>query len=162
MRLALSVLSLLLVAATAGAAEPVYLDELMETPVARLQTTFSDLKREGCYRIGQDRYVLVQIDKKDLKPWRVVLASAPPCRRAETGPTLDLRERAGIELGQSQVAVVERMGRPDTAQPAENDMRRFGDMEFFYICRVSEGCARHTSVFLKEGVVTAIAEWYSE
>jgi hypothetical protein len=41
-------------------------------------------------------------------------------------------------------------------------MRRFGEMEFFYICRVSEGCARHTSVFLKGGVVSAIVEWYSE
>jgi len=162
MRVAFGVLSLLFVAAAGSAADPVYLDELMESPVARLQTTFTDLRKEGCYRIAEDRFVLVQIDKKDLKPWRVVLASAPPCRRAETGPAIDLRERAGVELGQSQVMVIERLGRPEMAQPAETPMRRFGDMEWFYICRVSEGCARHTSVFFKEGTVSAIAEWYSE
>jgi hypothetical protein len=162
MRVALGVLSLLFVAAAGSAAEPVYLDELMEMPVARLQTTFTDLKKEGCYRIADNRYVLVQIDKKDLKPWRVVLASTPPCRRAETGPLLDLRERAGVDLGETQVDVVKQMKRPETAQPTDVSLRRFGDMEWFYICRVSEGCARHTSVFFKDGVVSAISEWYSE
>ena len=161
MRVAFSVLSLLFVAA-AGAAEPVYLDELMETPVARLQSMFPELRKEGCYRIAEDRYVLITIDKKDEKPWRVVVASTPPCRRAETGPAIDLRVRTGIELGQSQIAVVERMGRPDTAAAAEPAMKKFGDMEFFYVCRVSESCARHTSVFLKHGLVSAVAEWYSE
>ena len=161
MRVAWGVLSLLFVAA-ASSAEPVYLDELMEMPVARLQTTFQGLKKEGCYRVAENRYVLVQIDKKDQKPWRIVLASTAPCRRAETGPTIDLQERAGIDLGQTQVDVVKQMKRPETAQPTDSSMRRFGDMEWFYICRVSEGCARHTSVFFKDGVVSAIAEWYSE
>jgi hypothetical protein len=156
------VLALLFVAAAGNAADPIYIDELMETPVARLQTTFGTLKKEGCYRIAENRYVLVQIDKKDLKPWRVVLATEPPCRRAETGPVLDLRERAGAELGQTQVDVVRQMKRPETAQPTDTTLRRFGDMEWFYICRVSDGCARHTSVFFKDGVVSAIAEWYSE
>ena len=161
MRVAFSVLSLLFVAA-AGAADPVSLDELMETPVARLQSMFPELRKEGCYRIAEERYVLVQIDKKDLKPWRIVLASAPPCRRAETGPVMDLRERAGIELGHTQVDVVKRLGRPDTAQPTETTMKRFGETEWFYVCRVSEGCARHTSVFYRGGTVSAVAEWYSE
>jgi hypothetical protein len=162
MRVALSVLSLLFVAVSSRAADPVYLDELMETPVAKLQTIFTDLRKDGCYRIAPDRYIRVTIDKKDQKPWRVVLASAPPCRRAETGPAIDIRSRAGVELGQSQMAVIERIGRPETAAPAESDMRRFGDMEFFYVCRVSEGCARHTSIYFKDGVVSAISEWYSE
>lgn len=162
MKATLRVLSLLLVAAAASAQDPVYLDELAETPLARLQTMFPDLKKEGCYRIAEDRYVLITIDKKDQKPWRVVLASAPPCRRAETGPAIDVRLRAGVDLGQSQLAVVQRLGRPDTAAPSETSMRRFGETEFFYVCRVSEGCARHTSVFLKDGAVSAIAEWYSE
>ena len=56
MRVAWGVLSLLFVAA-ASSAEPVYLDELMEMPVARLQTTFQGLKKEGCYRIAENRYV---------------------------------------------------------------------------------------------------------
>jgi hypothetical protein len=41
-------------------------------------------------------------------------------------------------------------------------MRKLGETEYFYICRVSEGCARHTSVLIRDGVVTAISEWYSE
>jgi hypothetical protein len=162
MRVALSVLALLFVAAAGSAADPMYIDELMETPVARLHTTFTTLRKEGCYRIADNRYVLVQIDKKDLKPWRVVLATEPPCRRAETGPVIDLRERAGIDLGQTQVDVVKTMKRPETAQPTDTALRRFGEMEWFYICRVSDGCARHTSVFFKGGVVSAISEWYSE
>ena len=161
MRIALTVLSLMFVAASA-AADPVYLDELVETPLATLQRMFAGLKREGCYRIAEERYVLITIDKKDEKPWRVVLASTPPCRRPDTGPAIDLRVRTGIELGQTQIAVVERMGRPDTAAEAELSMKKFGDMEFFYVCRVSESCARHTSVFLKHGSVSAVAEWYSE
>jgi len=162
MKATLRVLSLLLVAAAANAQDPTYLDELVETPLPRLQTMFHDLKKEGCYRISAERYVMITIDKKDQKPWRVVLASASPCRRAETGPAIDVRARAGVELGQSQLAVIQHLGRPETAAPSELSMRKFGETEFFYICRVSEGCARHTSVFLKGGVVSAIAEWYSE
>src|SRR5688500_11923454 len=123
MRVALAVV-LLLLAAGSMAAEPVYLDELVETPLTRLQTMFPGLKKEGCYRIADDRYVLITIDKKDEKPWRVVLASAPPCRRAETGPAIDLRVRTGIELGETQIAVVERMGRPETAAASEPSMRK--------------------------------------
>ena len=162
MRVTLTVLILLLVAGVTAAADPVYLDEIVETPLPSLQRLFPDLKKEGCYRIGDERYVLITMDKKDAKPWRVVLASAPPCRRAETGPAIDIRVRSGIDLGWGQTAVVERMGRPDTAQPAEQTMKKFGEMEFFYLCRVSESCARHTSVFITKGNVSAISEWYSE
>ncbi len=162
MRVAIAVVSLLLVAGSSGAADPVYLDEMVETPLASLQTMFTGLKREGCYRIAEDRYVLITIDKKDEKPWRVLLSSMPPCRRAETGPAIDVRARSGVELGQSQITVVQRMGRPEVAGEPEASMKRFGEMEFFYICKVSESCARHTSVYLKQDAVTAIAEWYSE
>ena len=162
MRVAFAVVSLLLVAGSSGAADPVYLDEMVETPLATLQTMFRGLKKEGCYRIAEDRYVLITIDKKDEKPWRVLLSSEPPCRRFETGPVIDLRTRSGVDLGNSQVQVVQRMGRPEVAGPPEQSMKRFGDTEFFYICRVSEGCARHTSIFVKRDAVSAIAEWYSE
>ncbi|HEX2122990.1 MAG TPA: hypothetical protein VHL59_15260 [Thermoanaerobaculia bacterium] len=162
MRVALAVVTLLLAAGSSRAADPVYLDQLIETPLATLQTQFADLKKEGCYRIGETRYVLISMDKKDQKPWRVVLSSAPPCKRPETGPLIDVRSRAGIELGQTPVMVVGKIGRPDTANSAEKDMRLFGENEYFYVCRVSPECARHTSVFITDGVVTAIAEWYSE
>jgi hypothetical protein len=162
MRVALSVLSLLFVAVAAVAADPVYLDELMESPVPRLQTMFPDLRKEGCYQIAADRYLLLTIEKKEQKPWRIILASSLPCKRAESGPLLDVHERSGVELGQSQSAVVQRLGRPESALPADSNMKLFGDTEYFYICRVSESCARHTSVFLKNGIVSAIAEWYSQ
>jgi len=162
MRVALSVMWLLFVAVTASAADPVYLDELMESPVPRLQTVFTDLRKEGCYQIATDRYLLVTIEKKDQKPSRIVLASAPPCKRAENGPALNIHERSGVELGDARAAVVQRLGRPETALPSDPNMKRFGDTEYFYICRVSEGCARHTSVFFKGGIVSAIAEWYSQ
>jgi hypothetical protein len=54
------------------------------------------------------------------------------------------------------------MGRPDASAPPEVQLKKLGDTEYFFICRVSAGCARHTSVFLRDGLVTAIAEWYSE
>ncbi|HUP60842.1 MAG TPA: hypothetical protein VNA69_10530 [Thermoanaerobaculia bacterium] len=162
MRVAFAVLSLLLVAQSSRAADPVYLDELAETPLATLQSMFPGMKHEGCYRLGETRYLLLTLDKKDQKPWRVMLSTVAPCRRAETGPALDVRARTGVELGQTQVQAVVKMGRPDTTGPPETPMRKHGDMEFFYLCRVSEGCARHTSVFFKDGVVSAISEWYSE
>jgi hypothetical protein len=162
MRVALTLMSLLLVAAAASAADPVYLDELMESPLPRLQTIFTDLRKEGCYQIADDRFLLVTIEKKEQKPWRIVLASALPCKRAEAGPQVDIRERSGVELGESQTSVVQRLGRPQTAVAADANMKKFGDFEYFYICRVSESCARHTSVFFKNGLVSAIAEWYSE
>jgi hypothetical protein len=162
MRVAAAVLSLLLAAPSARAADPIYLDELAETPLASLQSMFPGMKREGCYRLGETRYLLITIDKKDQKPWRVMLTAEPPCRRAETGPALDIRARNGVELGMSQVQTAVKMGRPDTAGAPETPMRKFADQEFFYLCRVSEGCARHTSVFFKGGVVSAISEWYSE
>ena len=159
---AVAVVSLLLVASSGRAADPVYLDEIVETPLPTLQTMFTGLKKEGCYRIAAEQYVLITIDKKDAKPWRVLLSSLPPCKRAETGPAIDLRARSGVELGQSQVTVVQRMGRPEVVGPPEKSMSRYGEVEFFYICRVSPECARHTSVYFKDDAVSAISEWYSE
>ena len=162
MRKTAAVLAYLLAASAAAAAEPTYIDQLMEAPVTTLQSTFAGLKKEGCYRIGEDRYVMVTIDAKDQKPWRIFVTSMPPCRRPETGPAIDLRLRSGVELGQSQLEIVERLGRPDTADPPEHSQRRLGDIEYFYLCRVSDMCARHTSIFVRDGVVTAFGEWYSE
>lgn len=161
MRVPVAVLALLF-AAGAGA-DPVYLDQLMETPLATLQQQFPGLRREGCYRVAAERYVLIDIDRKEGKPSRVALTNTAPCRRPEDLETaLDVRHRKGVELGDRTVAVLEHMGRPDASAAPEPALKRLGDTEYFYICRVSEGCARHTSVFVREGLVSAIAEWYSE
>ncbi len=150
------------VAVNAQAADPLYLDELAETPLATLQQQFPALEKEGCYMLSAGRYLAISIDKKDQKPWRVTLAADPPCRRPQAGPAVDVRARSGVELGHSAGAVVQRLGRPDAAAAPEATQKRLGDTEYFFICRVSEGCARHTSVYVKHGVVSAISEWYSE
>jgi len=163
MRVALAALSLLLAASSLRAADPVYLDQLIETPLSTLQTQFPGLKREGCYRIGNDRYLLINVDsKKEHKPWRVAVTSIVPCRRAEDVAELDVRERSGVQMGDNTLAIVQKMGRPDASAPPETELRRLGETEYFYICRVEAGCARHTSFYIREGVVTGIAEWYSE
>ncbi|MEA2491286.1 MAG: hypothetical protein QOH21_3078 [Acidobacteriota bacterium] len=162
MKVVLAALFVSLVAHGAFAADPVYLDEVAEMPLTKLQQMFPDLRKEGCYQVGPERFVLVTIDKKDQKPWRVILASTPPCRHATPVAPLDLRARNGVELGTGPAELVGHAGKPDTAARPDESLRRFGDMEYFYICRISEGCARHTSVFLRDGTVSAIAEWYSE
>jgi hypothetical protein len=162
MRLVIAFVSLLLVAVSSRAADPLYLDQLIEMPLATLQTQFPGLRKEGCYRIAPDRYLLLTMDKKDGKPWRVTLSSDEPCRKPEDGPLLDVRQRKGVDLGNSTVSVVEKMGRPDASAVPETALRRLGDVEYFYVCRVSEGCARHTSIFIRAGLVTALAEWYSQ
>ncbi|HEX6639706.1 MAG TPA: hypothetical protein VF215_01265 [Thermoanaerobaculia bacterium] len=162
MKNALAFVSLLLVAASSRAADPVYLDQLIESPLTTLQSQFPGLRKEGCYRVAPDRYLLLTMDKKDGKPWRVALSAEEPCRRAEDGPLLDVRQRKGVELGDTTIQVIEKMGRPDASAAPETALRKLGDIEYFYVCRVSEGCARHTSVFIRAGLVSAIAEWYSE
>lgn len=162
MRLAVTVMALLTVSVSGVAADPIYIDQLMEMPLATLQQQFPRLRNEGCYRIAPDRYLWIDMEKKDQKPWRVALASVAPCKRPEEGPAVDVRERTGIELGARTREVLEKMGRPDASAPPETAFKRLGETEYFYICRVSEGCARHTSVFMREGIVTAIASWYSE
>ena len=162
-RVRVAAATLLLVAAvSAKAADPLYLDELAETPLATLQQQFPTLAKEGCYALSAGRYLAISIDKKDQKPWRVTLAGDPPCRRPENGPQVDVRARSGVELGDTASAVVQRLGRPDASAAPEANQKRLGDTEYFFICRVSEGCARHTSVYVKHGVVSAISEWYSE
>jgi hypothetical protein len=154
---------LLFVAVSSRAADPVYLDQLIETPLSTLQTQFPNLKKDGCYRIGEGRFLLISVEpKKEHKPWRIAMTSIEPCRHAEDVTAIDVEDRGGVQLGDSSIAVVRHMGRPDASAPPEQPLRKLGDTEFFFICRVTEGCARHTSVFLREGVVTAIAEWYSE
>ena len=160
MRLGIAFVSLLLVAVSSRAADPLYLDQIIEMPLATLQQQFPGLRKEGCYRIGTGRYLLLTMDKKDGKPWRVALTADEPCRKPEDGPVLDVRERKGVELGDSTVSIVEKMGRPDASAVPETALKRLGDTEYFYVCRVSEGCARHTSVFIRGGLVTAVAEWY--
>ena len=161
MRLSFAVLAL--VFAVGAAADPVYIDQLMETPLATLQQQFPGLKKEGCYRIGADRYLFIHIEKRDSKPWRVALTNTPPCRRPDDlAEAIDVRHRKGVELGDRTVAVLEAMGRPDASAAPEPSLKRLGDTEYFYICRLSEGCARHTSVFVRDGIVSAVAEWYSQ
>lgn len=161
MKLTLAVLALLV--AGSSAADPLFIDALVETPLASLQQQFPGLRKEGCYRVAADRYLLIEIDRKDQKPWRVVLASTAPCRRPQdVAVALDVRHRSGVDLGARTMEVVQKLKRPDALAPPESQSRRLGDTEYFYICRVSEGCARHTSVFMREGTVSAIAEWYSE
>lgn len=163
MRTAIALTALLLLAGSALAADPVYIDQLMEQPLATLQQQFPGLKKEGCFRIGADRYLLIDIEKKDQKPWRVVLTSSAPCRRPEdTAVAIDVRQRKGVELGDRTTILLAKMGRPDAAAAPEAALKKLGDTEYFYICRLSEGCARHSSVFIREGVVTAMAEWYSQ
>ena len=163
MKLGAAIASLVfVVAADMRAADPVYLDQLIEMPLPALQRSFPSLKSEGCYQLAEERYLHITIDKKDQKPWRVTLSSVPPCRRPEAVTDFDLRARSGITLGSSTVNLVGTLGRPDASAPPEQVWKRLGDTEYFFICRVSEGCARHTSVFVKEGKVTAISEWYSE
>ena len=162
MRLRFAFASLLLVAADLHAADPVYLDQLMESPLATLQQTFPGLRNEGCYQLPDRRYVHIAMDKKDQKPWRVTLAADSPCRRAEAIGEMDVRSRSGIVLGDTTIAIVERLGRPDASAAPEPAQKRLGETEYFYICRLTEGCARHSSVFVRDGRVTAISEWYSE
>lgn len=162
MRTVFAFVSLLLVAVSSRAADPLYLDQLIEMPLSTLQTQFEGLRKEGCYRIGEGRYLLLTMDKKDGKPWRVALSADMPCRKAIEGPAVDVRHRKGVELGDSTIQVVEKMGRPDAAAAPETALKRLGDMEYFYVCRLSDSCARHTSVFIKDGLVSAVAEWYSE
>ncbi len=163
MRVALAALSLLLAGSSLRAADPVYLDQLIEMPLTTLQSQFPGLKKDGCYRLAEDRFLLISVEaKKEHKPWRVAVTSIEPCRRPEDGPSLDVRVRSGVELGDSTLRIVERLGRPDASAAPETDLKRLGDTEYFYICRIEEGCARHTSFYIREGVVTGIAEWYSE
>jgi hypothetical protein len=162
MRHVLAVVALMFAGGSTMAADPIYLDQLMEQPLATLQQQFPNLRREGCYRIGEGRYLLIDMDKKDQKPWRVAIASAAPCKRADDITAIDVHERAGAELGMTLTEMLRKMGRPDAAAPPDGASKRLGDTEYFFVCRVSEGCARHTSVFVRESVVTAVAEWYSE
>lgn len=162
MRVAFTVVVALLIAGSL-AADPIYLDAMMEMQLAELQKDFPSLRKEGCYRIGADRFLLIEIEKKDQKPARIVLSSVAPCRRPEdTLVAMDVRHRKEIDLGAKTLEVLEKMKRPDASAPPDGALRKLGDTEYFYICRVSEGCARHTSVFMRDGVVSAIAEWYSE
>ena len=150
------------VAAHAQDEAPLYLDQMMEMPVATLQTSFNGVGSENCFQIGEGRYMLIDIQRNDQKPWRVALSSVEPCRRPRNIPPVHVFERQGVRLGYSTIEVVEVLGRPDASAEPETDLRRLGEIEYFYMCRVSEGCARHKSIFMRDGVVTAIAEWYSE
>ena len=119
MRLRFAFASLLFVAANLQAADPIYLDQLMESPLARLQQTWPNLKSDGCYQLVNRQYLHITIDKKDQKPWRVTLAADTPCRRAEQTGDFDIQSRSGIKLGDSTIAIVERLGRPDASAAPE-------------------------------------------
>ena len=161
MRLTPALVSLVLFA-TAGQAAPVYIDQLMETPLATLQTQFSGLRKEGCYRLVDGRHLMISMNMKERKPWRVALATDAPCRKPQAGPEMDVQHRSGVLLGDKMLSVVEKLGRPDTSTEPEAAMERLGENEYFYMCRVSEGCARHTSIFIRDGAVSAISDWYSD
>lgn len=156
------VVALLAVGGGAFAADPIYLDQMMEMSLPTLQQQFPRLRTEGCYQIGTGRFLMIEINKKDRKPSRVTISSIASCRRPDEGPDLDIRERSGVGLGDSTRDILEKLGRPDASAPPEADLKKLGETEYFYICRTTEGCSRHTSVFMREGIVSAIATWYSD
>ncbi len=160
MKLALSFMAALL-AATAQAADPVFIDELMDSSLPVLQRQFAGLRKDGCYKLGEGPFLMITMGR-DQKPSRVAVATDLPCRRAEPGPEIEVRHRGGVVLGDSTVVVVGKLGRPDASADPEGPMRKLGDAEYFYVCRVSDGCSRHTSVFIRAGIVSGIAEWNSE
>jgi hypothetical protein len=162
MKLAFAVLSVVLFAGSVRAADPLYLDQLIESPQASLEARFGAMKKESCFQLAPDRYLLISMGKKEAKPWRVVLSSVEPCKKPVPAPNLEIRERNGIDLGDNTVTIVQRLGRPDAAAKPDPALKKLGETEYFYICRVSEGCARHTSILISGGTVSAIAEWYSE
>ena len=162
MRIALIATAIALAAAAPAAGDPIHIDELVESPLSTLQSLFPGLRDDGCYAIGEGRFLLINIERKEQKPWRVALSSVEPCRRPAAASPIDVVERQGVALGQSAIEVVERLGRPDAAAAPERSLERLGEIEYFYICRVDEGCARHKSILMRDGVVTAIAEWYSQ
>lgn len=163
MRDAAAVLALTFAISGSIAADPVYIDQLMETPVEALQTHFAGLRKDGCYKLPDGYFVLVNIDRKAGKPSRVALAATEPCRRPQDVRTpMDLRHRKGVAIGDGTGAILEKMGPPDAMSDAEPKLRQLGETEYFYICRVDQDCARHTSIFTRDGLVTAIAEWYSD
>ncbi len=124
----------LLSAGSELAADPVYIDQLMEQSLPTLQQQFPGLKKEGCYRIGADRFLLIDIEKKDQKPWRVVLTSTAPCRRPEdTAVAVDVQQRKGVTLGDRTTALLAKMGIPDDAAAPESALKNLGDTEYFYI-----------------------------
>jgi hypothetical protein len=113
--------------------------------------------------VAAERYVLIDIEKKDGKPWRVAFTNAAPCKRPEDlSAAMDVRHRKGVEIGMRTVDVLRIMGRPDASAAPEPMLKKLGETEYLYICRLSEGCARHTSVFVRDGLVSAISEWYSQ
>lgn len=162
MRIAFTLFAAVLMAFSAKGADPLYLDQLIETPVSSLQAQFGPMKKEGCFQIAADRFLLITMAKRDQKPWRVVLSADMPCKKPINAGTVDVRERSGVNLGDNTVSVVERMGRPDASAAPDTSLRKLGESEYLYMCRVEEGCARHTSVLIRDGRVSAIAQWYSE
>lgn len=163
MRLAPAVLALTLAVSGSIAADPIYIDQLMETPLDALQTHFAGLKRDGCYTLPDGRFVLVNVNRGEQKAWRIAITADAPCRRpAAVRTPMDLQQRKGVAIGDSAADVVAKLGRPDAATDTDSKLRKFGDSEYFYVCRVDQECARHTSIFMRDGLVSAIAEWYSE
>src|SRR5690349_24814550 len=99
MRVAVAFLALVLTTAVAQAADPIYLDQLIETPADTLEAQLGKMKREGCFQIGADRFLFITMDKKDRKPWRVVLSSIEPCKKPVQVAEMDVRERNGVNIG---------------------------------------------------------------
>ena len=163
MRVGATVLALSIAVGGSTAADPIYIDQLMDTPLAALQTHFSGLRRDGCYTLADGSFVLVNIDRKEGKPWRVALTADPPCRRPTPVRTpMDLQQRKGVAIGDRLTDVVAKLGGPDAITDTDSKLRQFGDSEYLYICRSDQACVRHTSIFMRDGLVSAIAEWYSE
>ena len=163
MRIGPVVLALLMLVSARAYADAVYIDELMQTPLDVLQTHFEGLKKDGCYRLADGRYVLLNVDRRSKKPQRVVISASEPCKRPAAARTpMDLRHRGGIEIGDSTLVVLEKMGRPDASAAPEAAFRGLGDLEYFYVCRAEAECVKNTSVFVRQGSVSAISEWYSD
>ena len=159
--------------AACASAPPRAMDDLLDTPVASVERRFGPGSYARCYQISDGRFVNLGVDDEDpTRFWSVELADVSDCTTTMP-PLIEMPSKfnIGVDLGDPIEKALSVLGQPDSVlkQPPEGSsdeivlrFQRRGGIEYMYRCKAPPDCGSVTSIFARNGKVSAISISYSD
>lgn len=159
--------------AACASAPPRTLDDLLDAPVASVEHWYGPGTYLRCYQLGDSRFINLDVDEGDPRQfWSVELADVPECATT-MAPNADMPStfKVGVDLGDTVEKALSILGRPDevlkeapegSSDAAIARFKRLGGIEYIFRCKAPATCGTVTSIFARDGKVSAVSVWYSD
>lgn len=159
--------------AACASSPPRVLDDLLDSPVASVEQRYGPGSYLRCYQLGDSRFVNLDVDEGDPGHfWSVELADVSDCETTMApNPGMPSTFNVGVDLGDPVEKALTVLGHPDevlteapegSSDAAIARFKRRGGTEYIFRCKTPATCGTVTSIFARNGKVSAISIWYAD